>query len=170
MKIQFFSVNALEPAEDQALIDDFCARHRIVNIDKTLLQDGQFPYWTVSITYLEPSASLKRSPHPVNKRAQIDYQLFFDKPEDFAIYAKLRTLRKEISDAEKVPAFALFTNAQLAAMVTEKVSTKKQLATLEGIGEAKLAKYGKAFLTVLKAEFPPPAPEHKNETNTDTTA
>lgn len=36
MKIHFFSVNALEPAEDQVAIDDYCSRHRVVAIDKKL--------------------------------------------------------------------------------------------------------------------------------------
>ena len=152
MKIQFFSVNALEPEDDQAMIDDFCSRHRVVAIDKKLLKNGKFPFWAVSITYLEASASLKKPAYPVNKKAQIDYQAVL-KTDEFAVYAKLRSLRKEIAESEKVPAFALFTNAQLAEMVTRKVATKTALVKLEGVGEAKLEKYGEPFLAVLKSEF-----------------
>lgn len=152
MKIHFFSVNALEPAEDQVAIDDFCSRHRVVAIDKKLLENVQIPYWAVSVTYLEASASLKKSEYPVNKKSQIDYQVVL-KPSDFALYTKLRTLRKEISDSEKVPAFALFTNAQLADMVTSKVTTRRALGKIDGIGEAKLEKYAEPFLGVLTTEL-----------------
>lgn len=166
MKIKFFSVNALEPAEDQVVIDDFCARHRVVSIDKKLLESGPLPFWAVSITYLDASASLKKTDYPVNKKSQIDYQVVL-KPEDFAVYTKLRTLRKEISDAEKVPAFALFTNAQIAEMVTSKVITLTALGKLEGVGDSKLEKYGKQFLEILTAELS--TEENQSEENKDTT-
>ena len=39
------------------------------------------------------------------------------KSEDFAVFARLRDLRKEIAQAEAVPVYTVFTNEQLAQLV-----------------------------------------------------
>lgn len=75
MKLQFFSVNALEPEADQAAIDDFSVRHRLVSVDKRFVERGEFCYWSVCITYLEASTSpTKPTVTAINKRGQVDYR------------------------------------------------------------------------------------------------
>jgi superfamily II DNA helicase RecQ len=70
--------------------------------------------------------------------------------EDFAVFAKLRDLRKEMAEKEGVPPYAVFTNEQLAAMVTTKADTQAALAKIDGIGSARIEKYAAAFLEALK--------------------
>ena len=48
---------------------------------------------------------------------KIDYKEVLNEV-DFAVFARLRDLRKVISDKEAIPAYSIFTNEQLAAMVT----------------------------------------------------
>lgn len=117
MKLQFFSVDALEPDTDQETIDDFCTRHRLVSVDKRFVERGEFCYWSVCVTYLEPSSSPIKPTKAVDKRGQVDYREILG-AEDFAVYAKLRDLRKTISEAENAPVYAIFSNAQMADMVT----------------------------------------------------
>ena len=50
------------------------------------------------------------------RRGKVDFKEVLSDPE-FAVFARLRALRKERADAEGVPAYALFTNEQLAEMV-----------------------------------------------------
>ena len=68
---------------------------------------------------------------------------------DFALFAKLRDLRKKLAEQEGVPAYALFTNEQLAQMAQQRVTTQAQLAALDGVGPARIEKYGEAFLNLL---------------------
>jgi superfamily II DNA helicase RecQ len=68
----------------------------------------------------------------------------------FAVYAQLRELRKSLSEQEGVPAYALFTNEQLAEMVRRNILTQSELAKIDGVGKAKLEKYGSHFVTLLK--------------------
>lgn len=70
---------------------------------------------------------------------------------DFALFARLRALRKDLAEAEGVPAYALFTNEQLAAMVQSGARSPASLLAIDGIGEARVAKYGERFLEVLRA-------------------
>ncbi|OQX12333.1 MAG: hypothetical protein BWK73_15250 [Thiothrix lacustris] len=164
MKLQFFSVDALEPDTDQETIDDFCTRHRLVSVDKRFVERGEFCYWSVCVTYLEPSSSPIKPAKAVDRRGQVDYREILG-AEDFAVYAKLRDLRKTISDAENAPVYAIFSNAQMADMVTNRVTTATALGEINGVGDAKLQKYGERFLNLLKTEFPAatqlPEPPHE---------
>ena len=69
---------------------------------------------------------------------------------DFAVFAKLREARKTLAEAEGVPAYAVFTNEQLAAMVQQGARSTGGLRAIDGIGEARATKYGEPFLAVLR--------------------
>jgi superfamily II DNA helicase RecQ len=86
-------------------------------------------------------------------KGRVDYKEILDE-KDFAVFVKLRTLRKTIAEKEGLPLYALFSNEQLAAMVKNRVVTQNALGAIDGVGKARLEKYGQAFLSVLKNEFP----------------
>jgi superfamily II DNA helicase RecQ len=168
MKLKFFSINALEPEPDQQALDDFCARHRIVSVDRRFVERGEVCYWSVCVTYLATpvTPSPAKPAQSVNKRAQVDYREILPH-EDFLVFSKLRSLRKMISEAEGTPLYAIVSNEQMAEMVTKRITTLTALAEINGIGEAKLEKYGKRFLEVLQLEFPStPKTDKPNETPT----
>ena len=50
--------------------------------------------------------------------------------------------------------YALFTNEQLAAMVQSRVTTAAALEKIDGVGPARVEKYGAAMLAVLTAAMP----------------
>jgi superfamily II DNA helicase RecQ len=50
-----------------------------------------------------------------------------------------------------VPAYALFTNEQLAAMVTRRTRSLEALGAIDGVGKSRVEKYGPAFLAILAA-------------------
>ena len=149
MKLKFFSVNALDPEADQEFLDDFCTRHRLVSVDKRFVENGEFCFWSVCVVYLEVSSSPSKPTAALNKRAQVDYRETLNE-QDFAAYSKLRELRKALADSDGVPIYAVFTNAQLADMVTNGATSLTALGEINGIGSAKLDKYGKHFVSVLK--------------------
>ncbi|MEZ5538249.1 MAG: HRDC domain-containing protein [Thiolinea sp.] len=152
MKLKFFSINALDPEPDQQALDDFCSRHRLVATEKRFVEHGDYCYWSVCVTYLE-AMPLSRKPNKVvDKRAQVDYREVLSEA-DFIVYAKLRDLRKEISEAEAIPVYGILSNAQLAEMVTSRVLSLNKMGEINGVGQAKLDKYGERFLAIMKDEF-----------------
>lgn len=153
MKLQFFSINALEPHHDQETINDFCLRHRVVSVDKHLVERGGTCHWAICFTYLDASTTPTKPTQAVNKRAQIDYRETLSET-DFTVFAKLRDLRKAVADADGVPIYAVFTNAQLAEMVTHRTTSLTAMGEINGIGAAKLDKYGKHFVKLLQAVLP----------------
>ena len=70
-------------------------------------------------------------------------------PTDFAVFARLRDLRKEIAQAEAVPVYTIFTNEQLAQMVQTRTTTKAALEKIAGVGDARIDKYGARLLELL---------------------
>lgn len=71
-------------------------------------------------------------------------------PEQLAAFVKLRALRQTISKEEAVPVYVIFTNEQLAAFVQNQAASKADPGKVEGVGEARIQKYGERFLACLK--------------------
>lgn len=149
MKFQFFSVSAQSPEESQQLLNSFCAQHRVLTVEKQFVDLGAESYWSICVTTIEGNTQ-GMSKLSDNKRERIDYKEVLSE-RDFALYAQLRNLRKSLSEQEGVPAYALFTNEQLAAIVTRRVNTELELAQIEGIGKARQEKYGKVFIEGLQS-------------------
>lgn len=143
MQIRVFAVPAIGSTGDDDL-NGFLRVHRIVSVDRQFVGDGPNSYWSVCVTYIDGAA-----PPPSASRKRIDYRDVLNE-EDFAIFAKLRTLRKQLAEREGVPPYALFTNEQLAEFVRNKVDSKQVLSEINGVGEARVAKYGDIFLAALR--------------------
>ncbi len=75
-------------------------------------------------------------------------------PYDPELFEALRTWRKERADQESVPAFVVFSDATLEALAEVKPDSDRGLLQINGIGAAKLERYGADVLAVL-AEFSP---------------
>jgi ATP-dependent DNA helicase RecQ len=51
-----------------------------------------------------------------------------------------------------VPPYVVFSDASLWAMVQRQPATLDQFATIAGVGEAKLARYGAEFVGLIRGE------------------
>ena len=70
-------------------------------------------------------------------------------PGDETLFNELRTLRKELADAEGKPPYIVFGDATLVQMAREKPQTEQDLLTITGVGQHKLEKYGNDFLNAI---------------------
>ena len=69
---------------------------------------------------------------------------------DAALLAALKGLRGAIAAAQKQPAYVIFPDRTLIEMAKERPETLDDLASIHGVGEVKLQKYGPAFLAVIR--------------------
>ncbi|MFV8353439.1 DNA helicase RecQ [Flavobacterium sp. XS2P14] len=67
-----------------------------------------------------------------------------------SLFETLRKLRYEISKEESVPAYVIFSDAALRQMETERPMSDTELLAIDGVGKAKLEKYGDAFIKVIQ--------------------
>jgi superfamily II DNA helicase RecQ len=86
---------------------------------------------------------------------RVDYKEILSE-QDFALYADLRAWRKATAEREGVPVYAVFTDDQLAEIVRRRVTTLAALGKIEGVGPARLERYGAVLLARLPASEVPP--------------
>ena len=68
---------------------------------------------------------------------------------DEAVFERLRSWRLERSRTDSVPAYVVFTDATLEAIAAARPTSLTALAKVNGVGPAKLERYGETVLTVL---------------------
>ncbi len=71
--------------------------------------------------------------------------------EQGELYEALRALRNRLAAEAEVPGYIVFSNAVLAALARSQPENMDQLRDVQGIGERKSQRYGKAFLEEIAA-------------------
>ncbi len=71
-------------------------------------------------------------------------------PEEAALFHHLRTLRKQLADAQGVPPYVVFADASLHAMAQMRPQSEANFARIPGVGRSKLATYGAYFTDEIR--------------------
>jgi superfamily II DNA helicase RecQ len=159
MPFRIFLIPVLYGEDATEELNAFIASHRVAHIERKWIDQGTQSAWAFCVEYLLASPALSSNPRSQLSRNRIDYKTILS-PDEFTIFSLLRELRKELSQQEGVPVFALFNNEQLAQMVQRRCSSKADLLGIEGIGEAKVEKYSEKLLATLSTFMPlPPSSE-----------
>lgn len=144
MKIKIMNVPVLEPESGTAELNSFLASHRITTVEKAFASQNGTCFWSFVITYSQGSP-LKAEKE---KSKKIDYREVLD-VDQFARYATLREMRNDMAKKEGKPPYAIFTNEQLSKMAIEQITTKSALASIDGVGAARIEQYAETFLVLL---------------------
>ena len=142
MRLKTFTLPIQHGEEAEEEVNNFLGSHRILSVDKSFAEAGVNSAWSICVTYA--SGGKGRD----GRASKIDYRDVLSPPE-FAVYARMRALRKTLAEEQSVPPYALFNNEHLAKMVQGRMTSLEDLRTLGGIGEARAEKYGKPFLDML---------------------
>ena len=151
MAFKTFTIPIRDSEASEADLNAFLRSHKVLSVDRIWVDQGSNSFWSFCVDYLESAVGSTGSSHR-RDRQKIDYRDVLS-PEDFAVFAKLRELRKDIAQAEAVPVYTIFTNEQLAQMVQKQARTNAILETIAGIGDARIEKYGARFLDFLKTQW-----------------
>ncbi|MDR1838598.1 MAG: HRDC domain-containing protein [Treponema sp.] len=149
----------VSPFGEKSVTDElnaFLRSHRIVNVEKRIIDGERGTGWVFLIEYGTESG--KNTSNASSQR--VDYREVLNAAE-YALFDKLRNLRKEIAEKSGIPVYAVFTNDQLAAMVKKSPKTAKDMLSIAGIGEARVKQYGEAFLNIFLTVQQ--APDEKTE-------
>jgi superfamily II DNA helicase RecQ len=141
----------ISPFGEKSVTDElnvFLRSHRIVNVEKRLIDGERGTGWVFIIEYGNEGGGNKNAP---NASQRVDYREVLS-ADEYALFDKLRSLRKELADKSGIPVYAVFTNDQLAGMVKKRPKTVKDLLSITGIGEARSKQYGEAFLRLFISE------------------
>lgn len=110
MQIQFFQVPVHASQVDG--LNRFLSTHRVTSIERQFVSDGANSFWSICVTFESgdpPQTSIQQ-------KGRVDYRDVLTE-EQFSIFAKLRVLRKDLSERDKVPPYSIFNNEHLAEVV-----------------------------------------------------
>lgn len=144
LKLFLLPIKNLGAAEGE--MNAFLRGHRVLAVKKEFVPDGENSFWTFCVEYLDgaPAGTLPLGSKP----PKVDYKEVL-KPDEFEVFSRLREWRKAVAEKEGVPVYVVLSNEQLAQMVQRRVSSKVQLKEIEGVGDARVEKYGEALLERL---------------------
>ena len=148
MQLKFFQIPASgELAEEE--LNKFLRSHRVLRLDRELTRRDSSPAWVVCVEYLEGAEPAIGSTRRSEER-KVDYREVLN-AQDFSVFSALREVRKSLAEAEGVPVYAVFTNDQLAKFAQIRPASRAALEKVEGVGAAKVEKYGERVLAVISA-------------------
>ena len=124
-------------------LNSFLSNHRVVSVNREVVNcnGNQILLFTAETISGEVQESVK-------SRQRVDYREQLSE-DQYALFNLLRDERKRLADNDAIPVFGVFNNAQLAEMVTRKVSTITDIAEIKGIGKARSDKYGQAMVDII---------------------
>ena len=142
MQFKTFMLPASGSEQTEETLNVFLRTHRIVSVRSEFVS-GETPAWCILVEYVQQNESDSKS------SGKVDYMKIFS-PEEFALFSKLRNLRKELAAKDGVPPFVVFTDEQLASIVKQNPTDLGKLTAIQGIGQAKAEKYGDAVFKALQ--------------------
>ena len=69
---------------------------------------------------------------------------------DTVLLDALKALRTKLARAQNVPAYVVFSDRTLAELATHRPASERAMREIHGVGDAKLERYGAAFLEVIQ--------------------
>ena len=153
MQFKVFRIAVSGDTEAEEELNKFLRSHRIVTVQRELARTQSEMFWCFCVEYIDQAIKTPTTSSPFQKKGErVDYKEILSE-NDFAIFSKIRDLRKELAAAESIPVYTICTNEHLSQMVLNRCSTVSSLQQIPGFGEAKIQKYGKRFLELLGTFF-----------------
>ncbi len=147
MQIKIFNIPI--GAEEMQIeeLNHFLRANKIIDVKRELAMFDGRGCWSFCITYMLNGQNAEQSKS--GNSTKIDYKEILDS-KTFEIFSNLRKIRKNIAEAEAVPAYAIFTDAELAEISKLQEVTTDTLRTVSGVGQKKIEKYGIRLIESLR--------------------
>lgn len=142
MQFKLFTIPISDNGKLLEEMNVFLRGHKVIEVEKQLINNKYGALWCFCINFIANG-------QPANMvKAKVDYknQLSADA---FKIFTKLRDIRRNIAKEDAVPAYAIFTDEELAGIAQLNEITAKEIRTVKGIGQKKTEKYAERIVSEL---------------------
>lgn len=143
MQIKLFTIPITDEGAMQTELNRFVASHRVLKTEQHFYQTNNGAAWCFCVGYLPSDGNPPAVTRHQTKKT--DYKELLSGKE-FEIFSALRSIRKELAIADAVPAYAVFTDAELAEMSRLNELTSQNVQKIEGIAEKRMNKYGVSLI------------------------
>lgn len=110
----------------------------MLEVEQRFFQNEKGGCWSFCVRYIQ-NGIVTETPA---LKGKIDYKTVLN-DADFAVFSTLREIRKTIATDDAVPAYAVFTDEELANIAKLTEISPQNMLKIKGIGEKKVEKYGK---------------------------
>ena len=150
MQLRFFRIPAGDTGCFAEELNAFPRGHRILTVQREFVTGSDGAWWAICVEYLSAASAGTGPAANGTGKGKIDYREKLS-AEDFVVFSALRDIRKELAERDGVPVYAVFTNEQIAEMVTNKADSLAALRKIDGVGDSRIEKFGERFVTALRA-------------------
>lgn len=140
MQIKIFTIPIMggEMLADEMNV--FLRSKKVLQVKEHLVNhDSEGVFWCYSVRYVDDVAAAER------EKVKVDYREVLDEAS-FRRFSALREIRKRVAQDDAVPAYAVFTDTELAELSKVETLTDKTIRQLKGVGEKRVEKYAHHFL------------------------
>jgi superfamily II DNA helicase RecQ len=142
---------------NDAVLHDFLADKAIIKWESHFFERKNDCYWTVMVEYSLLSPSANTTFTKTTSQKEENYKELLTE-NDWPLFNVLREWRGKTCKEEGVPPYIIFTNMQLAKIAVTRPNSLNALQEIEGIGNSKREKYGRAILQLIQENGFPAVP------------
>jgi len=145
MQIKLFTIPIGDSGTALEEMNRFLKGNKILEVQNQLISNENGAYWCFCVRYIEKAFI------PADEsKAKVDYKQILDEAT-FQKFSKLREIRKKVAAEEGLPAFAVFTDEELAGLAKLETITPQSMLTIKGIGDKKVERFAKHFIMEPKS-------------------
>ena len=143
MQIRIFNIPLTDTGELLAELNRFMAGHKVLEVEQRFFQNEKGGCWSFCVRHIQGSPAGGHTSG--SGKTKVDYKQVLSESE-FAVFSRLREIRKLLSAEDGVPAYAVFTDEELAGIARLGELTEKGMLSVPGIGEKKVTRYGSQMI------------------------
>ncbi|MBK7937344.1 MAG: HRDC domain-containing protein [Lewinellaceae bacterium] len=130
MQIKIFNIQIPGGEALNEEMNVFLRSKKIISVEERVVQSGQGAFWCYSIRYVDDVTISDR------EKPKADYRQVLDE-QAFRRFSALRDIRRKVAKDAAVPAYAVFTDEELAELAKIHPLTEAGMKSVKGIGEKK---------------------------------
>lgn len=142
MQIKTFKVPLGDTSGVEEELNKFLRGHRVLKVERAFCLDGS-GYLAVCIEYMESEPKNEQVMKSVKKDVTKELT-----EKELAVYEQLRKRRRELAAEKSLPAYMIFTDADLAILAKQHELTVENITDVQGIQKSRLKEYGLLLLNV----------------------
>jgi superfamily II DNA helicase RecQ len=148
--LKIFTVKFEEKIEsfNDSIITNFLSDKVIIKWESQFFERKNCQFWTVIVEYVPTTVSGGVVSQKTAAKKEENYKEILTET-DWPLFKRLKEWREETSKAEGVPPYIVFTNLQLAKIAVTRPESLNSLQQIEGVGNVKREKYGKAIINIV---------------------
>lgn len=139
MQIRIFTIPVLDNQTQTDEMNAFLRGQKVLTVDQQIVSVSNQPFWSFCVKYISQGNTFTGE-----KPAKVDYKEVLD-AETFATFSSLRTIRKQLAEQDGVPAYAVFTDSELAEIAKLESIEEAAMRKIQGIGQKRIDKYGRSM-------------------------